>query len=242
MTSAPQRGVPGTPSRRRARRSRSRRSRPGNVLAHRSAIRPAESSAPLISTSYGGGAWRAEFTAILHDAMREWLDLCCGTGDLAFAFRKQAPHGAESSARISFRRCSSGRARRLQGRCHCRIYRGGCITPPIRSASFDLVSCGLRFPQSCELRTWIAGNPASVEARRKLWVSWNCGALGKAFVRCIAFTFRAHLPSGGMISGCLGVYVSPNSVSKFPFSEELKLQFDRAGFCDVQFERWTEAS
>jgi len=35
------------------------------------------------------------FSAILHDANARVLDLCCGTGDLAFVFRKEAAHGAE---------------------------------------------------------------------------------------------------------------------------------------------------
>src|ERR1700694_4112172 len=35
------------------------------------------------------------FSAILHNPAARVLDLCCGTGDLALAFRKEAPIGAE---------------------------------------------------------------------------------------------------------------------------------------------------
>jgi len=35
------------------------------------------------------------FRAILQDPCARVLDLCCGTGDLALAFRKEAPHGGE---------------------------------------------------------------------------------------------------------------------------------------------------
>jgi demethylmenaquinone methyltransferase/2-methoxy-6-polyprenyl-1,4-benzoquinol methylase len=55
------------------------------------------------------------------------------------------------------------------------------------------------------------------------------------------FYFRRILPLlGGMISGNASAYTYlPMSVSRFPSPEELKLQFDRTGFVDVQFERWT---
>src|ERR1700688_869782 len=35
------------------------------------------------------------FHAVLHNPTARVLDLCCGTGDLALAFRKEAPAGAE---------------------------------------------------------------------------------------------------------------------------------------------------
>src|ERR1700729_3797319 len=35
------------------------------------------------------------FRTVLHDPNARVLDLCCGTGDLAFAFRREAPEGAE---------------------------------------------------------------------------------------------------------------------------------------------------
>src|SRR4029077_19045827 len=44
-------------------------------------------------------AWRRRvarrFSTILHNPTARVLDLCCGTGDLALAFRKEAPVGAE---------------------------------------------------------------------------------------------------------------------------------------------------
>src|SRR5580693_6662108 len=36
-----------------------------------------------------------KFHAAVSDANARVLDLCCGTGDLAFAFRREAPAGAE---------------------------------------------------------------------------------------------------------------------------------------------------
>src|SRR5471030_1296847 len=36
-----------------------------------------------------------QFSAILHNPAARALDLCCGTGDLVLAFRKEAPIGAE---------------------------------------------------------------------------------------------------------------------------------------------------
>jgi len=64
---------------------------------------------------------------------------------------------------------------------------------------------------------------------------------GKAFGAMYRFYFRRILPLlGGVISGNASAYTYlPMSVSRFPSPEDLKLQFDRAGFVDVQFERWT---
>src|SRR6202035_6013514 len=64
---------------------------------------------------------------------------------------------------------------------------------------------------------------------------------GKVFGTLYRFYFRRILPLlGGMISGNASAYsYLPNSVSAFPSPEELKSQFERAGFVEVQFERWT---
>jgi demethylmenaquinone methyltransferase / 2-methoxy-6-polyprenyl-1,4-benzoquinol methylase len=45
---------------------------------------------------------------------------------------------------------------------------------------------------------------------------------------------------GGMISGNASAYAYlPNSVSAFPSPETLQIQFERAGFTRVRFQRWT---
>jgi demethylmenaquinone methyltransferase / 2-methoxy-6-polyprenyl-1,4-benzoquinol methylase len=55
------------------------------------------------------------------------------------------------------------------------------------------------------------------------------------------FYFRHLLPRlGGVISGNRSAYAYlPRSVSKFPSPEELQTRFERAGFVNVSFARWT---
>ncbi len=55
------------------------------------------------------------------------------------------------------------------------------------------------------------------------------------------FYFRHVLPRlGGWISGNASAYsYLPSSVSKFPSPEDLAAQFERAGFADIRYERWT---
>src|SRR3984893_1110969 len=95
MRAAPQRGLPGT--------------RPEGVQDEREAAAHVREMFGRIAPRYDllnhllsldiDKLWRRRvarrFTAILHDSGARVLDLCCGTGDLAFAFRREAPKGAD---------------------------------------------------------------------------------------------------------------------------------------------------
>jgi demethylmenaquinone methyltransferase/2-methoxy-6-polyprenyl-1,4-benzoquinol methylase len=64
---------------------------------------------------------------------------------------------------------------------------------------------------------------------------------GKLFGGLYRFYFRNVLPRlGALISGNGAAYTYlPNSVGKFPSPEVLKNLFERTGYADVRFERWT---
>jgi len=64
---------------------------------------------------------------------------------------------------------------------------------------------------------------------------------GKLFGRLYRFYFRRVLPRlGGLISGNGSAYMYlPSSVSKFPSPEMLQGLFERVGYMDARFVRWT---
>ena len=127
------------------------------------------------------------FRAILARPDARILDLCCGTGDMTFALRRQAGKSTKSAARfsapISRMPCCSAprRNRRLRrwielrrielgriGASNIRMDRSRCSQPaipeqPLRSGDF-----GFRLPQSRRLRCRIARDRPCAASRRRV--------------------------------------------------------------------------
>lgn len=183
-----------------------------------------------------------KFTAILHDQRGRVLDLCCGTGDLAFAFRKQAPDGA-LLAGCDFVPEMLARARRKAVALHAPVefVEADALHLPFPDGTFDLVACAFGFRNLSNYEQGLR------EILRVLKRGGTAGVLefaeprSRFFGAAYRFYFRRILPRlGGIISGNAAAYeYLPSSVSKFPPPEELKEQFESAGFTGVQFERWT---
>jgi demethylmenaquinone methyltransferase/2-methoxy-6-polyprenyl-1,4-benzoquinol methylase len=188
--------------------------------------------------------WRVarRFSALLRDPNARVLDLCCGTGDLAFAFRKEAPRGTEIiGSDFVPEMLVRARAKGAATGATVEFIEADALYLPFPDASFDLVSCAFGFRNLANYERGIQ------EISRVLKPGGAVGILefaeppGKVFGAMYRFYFRRVLPLlGGMISGNASAYTYlPNSVSAFPSPESLKLQFERAGFVEVQFERWT---
>ncbi len=242
MTAAPQRGLPGT--------------RPEGVGDETEAAARVQEMFGRIAPRYDllnhllsldiDKLWRRRvarnFSAVLHDPSARVLDLCCGTGDLALAFRTEAPGGAEITGadfvpEMLVRACAKAAA----AGAAVKFIEADALHLPFADSSFDLVSCAFGFRNLANYERGLQ------EILRVLKPGGAAGILefaeppGKAFGALYRFYFRRILPIlGGMISGNASAYAYlPNSVSAFPSPEELKLQFERAGFVEVQFELWT---
>src|SRR3981081_1132374 len=86
------------------------------------------------------------FTAILHDANARVLDRWWCTGDLAFAFRKQAPRGAEIiGSDFVPEMLVRARAKAAAARAAVEFIESDALNLPFADASFDLVSCAFGF-------------------------------------------------------------------------------------------------
>lgn len=190
--------------------------------------------------------WRrrvaSRFRAILRDPSARVLDLCCGTGDLALAFRKEAPSGAEIVG-SDFVPEMLVQARRKAGaaRANVSFAEADALELPFGAASFDLVSCAFGFRNLANYERGL------LEIRRVLRPGGAAAILefseprGALFGSLYRFYFRRVLPKlGGLISGDSAAYrYLPSSVRKFPTPEELRAKFKDAGFHETSFERWT---
>lgn len=187
-------------------------------------------------------AWRRQaarrFVHILRRTDARVLDLCCGTGDLAFAFDRARATGACGFpiigcdfAQPMLERApikSSGRAVAFAG--------ADALKLPFADASFDLVASAFGFRN---LANYEAG---LCEIARVLKPGGEVGILefsepsSEPMSAIFRLYFRWILPwIGGAISGSLKAYsYLPDSVSKFPSSRELAVIMERNGFTDVR--------
>jgi demethylmenaquinone methyltransferase/2-methoxy-6-polyprenyl-1,4-benzoquinol methylase len=188
------------------------------------------------------------FAAALARPHARVLDLCCGTGDMTFALRKQA--GAHSprilGADFSRAMLQRARAKSLENS----VPAGALAAPqwieadalhlPFPDRHFSLVTTAFGFRNLADYDGGLR------EMARVLEPGGECGILdfsepkglmGQAY----RIYFKSVLPLvGTMISGVRGPYAYlPDSVERFPGPEEMLNRMRQAGFRDVS---WTPYS
>lgn len=173
------------------------------------------------------------------------LDVCCGTGDLAFAIEREARKGGGESAEIlggdfvhgMLVRAREKATRRASGAHFLAV---DALHLPFADGTFDLIAVAFGFRNLANYRAGMA------EFRRVLRPGGLVAILefseppGPVFGRLYRFYFERMLPAiGGLISGSRRAYgYLPASVARFPEPEDLAGQLRSAGFTGVQFERW----
>ncbi|HVB34549.1 MAG TPA: ubiquinone/menaquinone biosynthesis methyltransferase [Patescibacteria group bacterium] len=193
--------------------------------------------------------WRRQTARRVRGAFRDGarvLDVCCGTGDLAFAFERAARGLAMNGVEIhaaDFAHPMLIRARRKAARraSRVRFLAADALRLPFADATFDLGSVAFGFRN---LASYAGGID---EFRRVLRPGGTLAILefseppGPIFGPLYRFYFRNLLPAiGGLVSGSRQAYgYLPASVACFPSPENLAAQLRAAGFTRVRFERWT---
>ncbi len=193
--------------------------------------------------------WRRRTARRVRDMFRDGarvLDVCCGTGDLAFAFERAAQNARAKDLQIYgadfvHPMLTGARNKAARRASRVRFIAADALRLPFADATFDLVAVafGLR-----NLASYAGGIE---EFRRVLRPHGMLAVLefseppGAVFGALYRFYFRRILPAiGGLVSGSRQAYgYLPASVARFPSPENLAAQLREAGFARVRFERWT---
>jgi demethylmenaquinone methyltransferase/2-methoxy-6-polyprenyl-1,4-benzoquinol methylase len=170
------------------------------------------------------------------------LDLCCGTGDMAFALQRQA---GKSSAQIVGADFSHAMLRRAALKSAARIaspewIEADALTVPFPDAHFDLVTSAFGFRNLADYDAGLR------EIARVLRPGGECGILDfgeprGAMGALYRIYFKQILPRvGTVMSGVRGPYVYlPASVERFPSPEEMLTRMKNAGLAETSWTPYT---
>jgi demethylmenaquinone methyltransferase/2-methoxy-6-polyprenyl-1,4-benzoquinol methylase len=185
------------------------------------------------------------FRHILTQPDARVLDLCCGTGDMTFALRREAGKssaqilGADFSHAMLRRAMAKSASARPNGSAP-RWIEADALNLPFPSAHFDLVTSAFGFRN---LADYDAGLREIVRVLRPggecgiLDFGEPTGVLGAVY----RIYFKQVLPRvGTMISGVRGPYAYlPASVECFPAPDEMLARMKRSGFSEASWTPYT---
>jgi demethylmenaquinone methyltransferase/2-methoxy-6-polyprenyl-1,4-benzoquinol methylase len=196
--------------------------------------------------------WRTarKFDAILQRPDARVLDLCCGTGDMAFALRRRATSrtaqilGADFSHAMLQRAAAKAREKdkdkeKGSGAKLCWI-EADALRLPFPDGHFNLVTSAFGFRNLADYDAGLR------EIARVLAPAGECGVLdfgdpGGLLGHCYRVYFKKVLPAiGTMISGVRGPYAYlPASVERFPAPAEMLSRMRQAGFHEASWTPYT---
>jgi demethylmenaquinone methyltransferase / 2-methoxy-6-polyprenyl-1,4-benzoquinol methylase len=196
--------------------------------------------------------WRARVArrlrAILARPEALVLDLCCGTGDLAFSLSRSARArivGADFSHAMLVRACAKSRSMRARSSRDRSLpipfFEADALRLPFANASFDLVTTAFGFRNLANYEAGLreiqrllkpGGTLAILE-----FTEPPAGLLGDLY----RWYFRNILPRiGAFLSGDSSAYTYlPASVSRFYHPSELASLMSTVGYQSVDFSAWT---
>ncbi len=195
--------------------------------------------------------WRAarRFDAILKRPEARVLDLCCGTGDMAFALRRRAGSGAPqilgadfSHAMLQRASAKAAKAEKAEKRRGAKLswIEADALRLPFPDSHFNLVTSAFGFRNLADYDAGLR------EIARVVAPGGECGILdfgepGGLLGQCYRVYFKKVLPAvGTVISGVQGPYAYlPASVERFPSPEEMLGRMRQAGFSEVSWTPYT---
>jgi demethylmenaquinone methyltransferase / 2-methoxy-6-polyprenyl-1,4-benzoquinol methylase len=196
----------------------------------------------LLSANVDKLWWRRTaktFSAILSRPEARILDLCCGTGDMGFALRRQGSECSVTGADFSHAMLVRAAAKSTTGQ-RMRWIEADALRLPFPDASFDLVTSAFGFRNLADYDAGLS------EIVRVLRVGGECGILEFSEPRGLTgklydVYFKSILPRiGRVISGSQGAYsYLPASVQRFPEPQELIERMFAAGFREASWTPYT---
>jgi demethylmenaquinone methyltransferase/2-methoxy-6-polyprenyl-1,4-benzoquinol methylase len=188
------------------------------------------------------------FASILASREARILDLCCGTGDMTFALRRQAGEGAPQILGADFshamlERASSKSREKSSAHGNSAVPRwieADALHLPFPDQHFTLVTSAFGFRNLADYDAGLR------EIVRVLQPEGECGILDFSEPKGLVghlyhFYFKQVLPRvGTLISGVRGPYAYlPNSVERFPEPKEMLARMRRAGFREASWTPYT---
>ncbi|MFZ0135582.1 MAG: bifunctional demethylmenaquinone methyltransferase/2-methoxy-6-polyprenyl-1,4-benzoquinol methylase UbiE [Candidatus Sulfotelmatobacter sp.] len=188
------------------------------------------------------------FEQILDQTDCRVLDLCCGTGDMTFALRKQAGKGGQQILGADF---SHAMLRRAQSKSLAKPAQNGkpgsphwieadALSLPFPDQHFSLVTSAFGFRNLADYDAGLR------EIARVLRPGGECGILDFSEPKGVIghlyrLYFRQVLPRvGTVISGVRGPYAYlPDSVERFPEPQEMLARMRLAGFREASWTPYT---
>ena len=205
-------------------------------------IAPRYDATNKLLTAGADEAWRkravAELAAPRGGAI---LDLCCGTGDLAFHLVRTDPTLRVTGADFCEPMLAGARARRPKDdpAGHTTFLEADVMQLPFPDATFDGATMGFSMRNVVDIVTTLR------ETRRVLkpgarFVNLDVSkAPNPLFRRLFELYFYRLVPLvGGLVGGSKAAYsYLPNSLTNYPDADELRRRFETAGFHDVRYVR-----
>jgi len=186
--------------------------------------------------------WRTarRFDAILNRPGSRVLDLCCGTGDMAFALRRRARRSAPQILGADFSHAMLQRATAKGKGTSLRWIEADALRLPFPDGHFHLVTSAFGFRNLADYDAGLR------EIARVLAPGGECGILdfgepGGLLGRLYRVYFKKVLPAiGTVLSGVRGPYAYlPASVERFPAPEEMLGRMRQAGFREATWTPYT---
>lgn len=169
-----------------------------------------------------------------------WLDLCCGTGDMAFLAERMAGGGPGSVVGLDFTlpMLAVARARREAGGSGASFAQGDALSLPFRDGSFHVVTVGYGLRNLADLPRGLS------EMRRVLVPGGRAVVLdfGKPDSPIASALYRAFLKTVMPLMGWLFhrdpetyAYI-PASLERYPAQRGVETLMKEAGFVNVGYE------
>ncbi len=169
------------------------------------------------------------------------LDLCCGTGDMTFALRRQAGESSPQILGADFSHAMLQHATtKSQTENKLKWVEADALDLPFPSEQFDLVTAAFGFRNLADYDAGLR------EIARVLRPGGECGILDFGepdglMGSLYRIYFKQVLPRiGALISGVRGPYAYlPASVERFPSPERMLARMKAAGFSEASWTPYT---
>jgi len=186
------------------------------------------------------------FLHILRRPDARVLDLCCGTGDLAFALDRARTSARAQIIGSDFVEPMLVRARDKARAGHRAVVfaAADALHLPFPDASFDLITTAFGFRNLANYEEGLREFARVLKRGGELGILEFTEPTSGPMAGLFRFYFKNVLPRiGGAISGNAEAYkYLPGSVSKFPSPAELSALMEKCGFRDVRIASWNFGS